>query len=86
MSCCRTGPNGGCCGESWCVPPEPEEDEMTDLQRINNALLNVDLAKSDLGGIRYKLTEAQRLLEELGERLGGERTWGGMFLPEQEEA
>ena len=27
MSCCRMGPNGGCCGENWCVPPEEHEEE-----------------------------------------------------------
>jgi hypothetical protein len=24
MSCCRMGPNGGCCGEDWCVPAKEE--------------------------------------------------------------
>jgi hypothetical protein len=26
MACCRQGPDGGCCGESWCRPPM-EDDE-----------------------------------------------------------
>ncbi len=27
MSCCRLGPNSGCCGESWCACP-PDENEL----------------------------------------------------------
>ncbi len=30
MSCCRHGPNGGCCGETWCQPPDPEWGEAPD--------------------------------------------------------
>lgn len=26
MACCRSGPNGGCCGEKWCIPPDKEDD------------------------------------------------------------
>ncbi|KKL05814.1 hypothetical protein LCGC14_2602260 [marine sediment metagenome] len=29
MSCCRMGPNGGCCGESWCQPPTEKETAAT---------------------------------------------------------
>ena len=29
MACCRHGPNGGCCGEDWCISEEETEVECS---------------------------------------------------------
>lgn len=57
---------------------------MTDLQRLNNALVNVTLARIDLDNAKSHLEEVEKFLKELGKPLGGKQMWDGLFLPDDE--
>lgn len=58
--------------------------ETTNLQKLNNALVLVSSAKTDLENAKFHLAEVEKYLKELGEPLGGKQQWEGLFLPEDE--